>query len=80
MTLEEPVGTRELPQDAVARMFMEAKGYPEASALDIEKLDGTPCWYFFYELHDGDLELEVFYDDKAQEWICTVTSFTPPSQ
>lgn len=77
MTLEGPPDVRELPQQTVARLFMERKGYMDARAKDVEKLDDSPCWYFFYELPDGDLELEVFFDAERSTWECMVTTFTP---
>ena len=63
------------PQATVARQFMTHKGL-DVDPVDIEQLEGgRPCWYFLYELPEGDLELEVFYNEKSQEWETTVTTF-----
>lgn len=62
------------PQEQVARQFMEHKGYLNVEPTEIDELDGTPCWYFLYELPEGSLELEVFWNGR--EWETTVTTFT----
>ncbi len=64
------------PQEQVARQFMEHKGYPDIAHRDVEKLDGQPCWYFLYDLEEGTLELEVSWDEAAQEWTSFVTAFS----
>jgi hypothetical protein len=64
----------EAPQDTVARLFMEHKGY-RVRPFEIDKLPDIPCWYYYYDLPDGRLELEVFFDARKQDWITTVTSF-----
>lgn len=63
------------PQAVVAQLFMAHKGL-DLEPYDMEKLDGQPCWYFYYELPEGDLELEVYYDHETREWDTTVTTFT----
>lgn len=63
------------PQDLAARLYMNHKGYPDARPHEVDKLEDEPCWYFYYELPDGDLELEVLWDKSQEDWVCTVTSF-----
>lgn len=63
------------PQERVADQYMCDKGYPWATPMDVQALEGLPCWYFLYELPEGRLELEVNWDEGAQEWETTVTSF-----
>lgn len=65
--------TVESPQGQVARNFMARKGYGNTEPIDVEKLDGSPCWYYLYHLPEGKLELEVFWNGK--EWETTVTTF-----
>lgn len=67
--------TAEAPQDMAARLFMEHKGYSDVRPIEVEKLDDIPCWYFYYDLPEGTLELEVYYDVRREDWISTVTSF-----
>lgn len=62
------------PQELVAQDFMKHKGYPNLEPSDVQKVDNQPCWYFLYELPEGTLELEVFWD--SQNWVTTVTTFT----
>lgn len=64
------------PQALIAQHFMKHKGYSSIEPYDVERLDNQPCWYFYYELPEGDLELEVFYDETTKEWETTVTVFT----
>lgn len=64
------------PQEQVAADFMRRKGYKDAHPVDIEKLDGSPCWYFVYQLDEGTLELEVFWNSRTQDWETTVTTFS----
>ncbi len=64
------------PQDVVASRFMSHKGY-DIRPYDVEKLDGQPCWYYYYELPEGILELEVSWDGR--DWETLVTSFSVDS-
>lgn len=68
------------PQGQVAQNYMIRKGYRGYYPIDIQELDGVPCWYFLYQLDEGLLELEVFWNDKKQEWETMVTSFTLAEQ
>lgn len=62
------------PQGRVAQQFMEHKGLGELKPYDMEKLDSTPCWYFYYELPEGTLELEVYWSER-KGWEPLVTAF-----
>ena len=62
------------PEYEAARLYMEHKGYPDIEPVEVDPLEDQPCWYFIYELTEGTLELEVFWN--GQEWETTVTSFT----
>lgn len=64
------------PQYEAAALFMSHKGLAGARPYDVDKLDDVPCWYFYYNLDDGLLELEVFWDRNGERWETTVTSFT----
>jgi len=63
------------PQALVAGQFMEHKGYGDIEPYGVDKLDGQPCWYFYYRLPEGRLELEVAYDRIEREWSVLVTTF-----
>jgi len=64
------------PQARIAQHFMrETKGIRDAAPHDVEKLDDLPCWYFYYELPQGELELEVFFDEPDDDWKVAVTAF-----
>jgi hypothetical protein len=63
------------PQAMIAQHYMrETKGI-RATPFDVEQLEGQPCWYFYYALPQGVLELEVFFDEGRDDWNVTVTSF-----
>lgn len=64
------------PQGRVAQDFMRHKGLGHFAPHDVDKIEDQPCWYFYYDLPDGHLELEVYYDDVDMEWECSVTTFT----
>ena len=63
------------PQARVAQQFMDHKGLGHLEPNGIEELEDQPCWYFYYMLPEGDLELEVFWDER-EGWQVTVTTFT----
>lgn len=66
------------PEEQVAHHFMAHKGYEGIEPTDIEKIDGSPCWYFIYDLDEGVLELEVSWN--GDEWETLVTTFTTDSR
>ena len=52
-------------QAQIAQHYMTHKGIrPKPHAVD--KLDDQPCWYFYYTLPQGELELEVAYDEDVR--------------
>lgn len=61
------------PQARAAAQYMMHKGL-DVQPVDVQKLDGAPCWYFYYELPEGNLELEVYWNGR--EWNSLVTTFT----
>lgn len=65
-----------LPHDLVAEQFMQHKGYGSVEPFQTIKLDNQPCWYFYYALPEGTLELEVSWNRSRQEWETLVTTFT----
>jgi hypothetical protein len=56
-----------------AQAYMKRKGYPDARPYSVIPIEGQPCWYFYYQLPEGRLELEVSDDDGVWRWI--VSSF-----
>jgi hypothetical protein len=62
------------PHEQIAQLYMEHKGYPDIQPVAIEPLENDPCWYFVYELAEGTLELEVFWD--GAEWHTNVVTFS----
>lgn len=65
-----------LPQAVIAQHYMrKTKGIKDAEPHDVIKLDGVACWYFYYSLPQGTLELEVFWDEELEDWLVTVTAF-----
>lgn len=54
--------TRTTPEEEAAAKYMAHKGYPNIVPTGVEKVEGTSCWYFTYELPEGRLELEVEHD------------------
>ena len=67
------------PQARMAQYFMrEVKGLT-IEPHDVEQLDDhQDCWYFYYDLPQGELELEVFYDARKRDWDIAVTAFPIP--
>lgn len=62
------------PQGRVAQQYMNHKGLGGWKPVEVDKIEGTPCWYFVYELPEGDLELEVYWEQD--EWKVNVSTFT----
>ena len=63
------------PQEAAAQRYMQRKGYPDVRPYRSDKIEDMPCWYFSYRLPDGDLELEVYFDQDRGDWTFAVSSF-----
>jgi hypothetical protein len=74
MKAEGEAVTEATPQARIAHLFMEHKGLGSIEPYDVEQVEGARCWYFYYQLPEGKLELEVTYEDD--EWQTNVTSFT----
>ena len=51
----------------VAQEFMATKGYPEIKPLGLIPVEDDECWYFYYLLPEGLLELEVFQDGSKYQ-------------
>lgn len=62
------------PEARIAQHFMQHKGI-SVEPHEVDKLDDLPCWYFYYRMPEGELELEVFYDQVREDWDVQVTSF-----
>lgn len=58
------------PADEAASKFMAHKGYPDIRPISVDKIEGEDCWYYLYELPEGQLELEVDFHDE--DWHFTV--------
>lgn len=65
------------PQARAAAEFMAYKGYPDIHPNQVDKVEGRPIWYFYYDLPHGILELEVEQDRRTGEWSWSATAFTP---
>lgn len=61
-------------QTRVAQAFMSMKGYPGIEALGVVELEDT-AWYFYYELPEGILEVEVSRDAVTGEFERGVSTF-----
>lgn len=59
------------PETLAATAFMEHKGYT-SSPMGVEDVNET-CWYFYFEVPEGLIELEVEY--ARRQWRCAVTTF-----
>ena len=59
--------------EAAAAEFMRQKGYPKADPHDVEKIEDLDVWYFYYDLPEGTLELEVEWN--GVDWIWGVMNF-----
>lgn len=59
----------------VAQEFMAAKGYPEIRPLGMQSVEDDECWYFYYLLPEGLLELEVYQETDGRRYHRKVTAF-----
>ena len=64
------------PQAVAAQHFMDHKGLGHLRPFEVDQLDDQPCWYFYYELPQGELEVEVFWD-SIDGWECRATTWKP---
>lgn len=56
-----------------AQTYMCHKGYPDIRPTSVIRIEDDDCWYFYYLLPEGILELEVCSVDR--QWTCKVTAF-----
>ena len=56
------------PADEAASKYMTHKGYPDIVPLRVDKIEGEHCWYYLYELPEGQMELEVEFLDGDWEF------------
>lgn len=66
--------TNEPAHLVMARDFMARKGLGHLKPVEVDQ-DSANLWYCYYELPQGTLELEVFYDRFRDEWDVAVTQF-----
>lgn len=59
--------------ERAAAWYMAHKGYKDACPKSVEEVEDVACWYFVYELPDGELELEVEF--RGGDWHYFVTGF-----
>lgn len=59
----------------VAQEFMAAKGYPQIRPLGMQTIQGDNCWYFYYHLPEGLLELEIAQEPDGRRYSRKVTAF-----
>ena len=58
-----------------AQEFMSRKGYPQIRPVGVVGIPDDSCWYFYYRLPEGVLELEVIGDPDGHRFTRKVTSF-----
>ncbi len=61
------------PQDEVARDFMERRGYKD-EPFSVERVEGEHCWYYIYDLPEGEVELEVSWT-REDGWSVVTSGF-----
>lgn len=58
---------------------MAKKGYEQIRPLGVISVENDACWYFYYRLPEGVLELEVILDRNTQRFSRQVTCFVTES-
>lgn len=72
-----PVPDLSAPETQIAQEFMARKGYPDIKPFAVEEVHATSAlYYFYYQLPEGQLELEVSWDPKTGTWDTLVTAFS----
>lgn len=56
-----------------AQAYLKRKGYDDPRPHGVIPIEDDQCWYFYYELPDGNLELEVAFDG---DWKFRASSFS----
>lgn len=62
----------------VAHRFLTVKGFGNVKPLGF--IPGDGCWYFYYDLPDGLLELEVCHDRDRDTWSKAVVGLLTDEQ
>lgn len=58
-----------------AQEYMTKKGYEEIRPLGMVSVEDGDCWYFYYKLPEGVLELEVVWESDTQRFSRQVATF-----
>ena len=58
-----------------AQDYMKHKGYRDIRPLGYIPIEGDECSYFYYEVPEGLIELEVAWDEAARKYLRKVASF-----
>lgn len=75
----QPVDLR-TPHAKVAQRYMQIKGFRNVRPIGVTE-NGAGSWYYYYEISDGLLELEVDHDPTSDSFSRTVTALiTDPEQ
>jgi len=68
-------------ESKAAQEYMSKKGYEEIRPLGVASVEDDECFYYYYEVPEGILELEVAYDLPTQRYSRQVTAFvTDPTE
>lgn len=71
------VNTPQPPEQVAAQAFMQLKGFPDAEARNMIRVEDQYCWYFYYDIEDeGEIELEVSWSE-SDGWSTMISSFRP---
>lgn len=62
-------------ESRAAQDFMLKKGYPEIRPLGVINIPDDSCWYFYYRLPEGVLELEVIGEPDGRRFTRKVSTF-----
>lgn len=63
-----------------AQEFMSDKGYPDIRPVGVTQVEEDECWYYYYHLPEGLLELEVFQQNDDRRYHRRVTAFVTDKQ
>lgn len=64
----------ESPEYEVAAWYMRRKGLSRVPIKRVIRV-ATYCWYFYYDVDGGELELEVEWDPDSEEWDAKSTAY-----
>lgn len=72
-----PAPDMDAPETLIAQDFMARKGYGGLKPFAVEEVEAeVALYYFYYQLPEGQLELEVSWNPKTGMWDTMVTAFT----